>query len=54
MIKHVISDLEPYREKKVALERRPGDVQDVLVAGNRVAQKIASETMNEVRDAITL
>ncbi len=54
MIKHVISDLEPYREKKAALERRPGDVQDVLEAGNRVAQKIASETMDEVRDAITL
>jgi tryptophanyl-tRNA synthetase len=54
MIKHVISDLEPYREKKTAYEGKPGDVENVLEAGNRVAQKIASETMDEVREAITL
>ncbi len=54
MIKHVISDLEPYREKKTAYEGKLSNVEDVLEAGNRVAQKIASETMDEVRDAITL
>lgn len=54
MIKHVVADLEPYRDKKTAYESKLGDVEDVLEAGNRVAQKIASETMDEVRDAITL
>lgn len=52
MIKHVISDLSPFREKRAAYERRPADVEDVLVTGNRIAQKKAGETMNEVRGAV--
>ncbi len=54
MIKHVISDLEPYREKKSSYEGRVSEVEDVLSAGNRIAQDIASNTMEEVRSAITL
>lgn len=54
MIKHVIADLAPFREKRAKYERRPGDVEDVLEAGNRVAQEKASETMNEVRSAVGL
>jgi tryptophanyl-tRNA synthetase len=54
MIKHVIADLVPFREKRAKYERRPGDVEDVLEAGNRVAQEKASETMNEVRSAVGL
>ncbi|MFQ5902628.1 MAG: tryptophan--tRNA ligase [Candidatus Binatia bacterium] len=54
MIKHVISDLSPFREKRAAYERRPTDVEDVLVTGNRTAQEKASETMNEVRGAVGL
>jgi hypothetical protein len=44
----------PFREKRAKYERRPGDVEDVLEAGNRVAQEKASETMNEVRSAVGL
>jgi tryptophanyl-tRNA synthetase len=54
MIKHVIADLAPYREKRAAYEKRPGDVEEVLVAGNRVAQQKAAETMGEVRRAVGL
>ncbi|MCH7570472.1 MAG: tryptophan--tRNA ligase, partial [Deltaproteobacteria bacterium] len=54
MIKHVIADLESYREKKSSYEGRVGEVEDVLSAGNRIAQDIASNTMEEVRSAITL
>lgn len=54
MIKHVVEELSPFREKRAAYERRPMDAEDVLVAGNRVAQKQAAETMSEVRSALGL
>lgn len=54
MIKHVIEELAPIREKRAALEKRPAEVEDVLAAGNRIAQEKALETMKEVRGAIGL
>jgi len=54
MIKHVIRELAPIEEKRQAYEKRPADVEDVLAAGNRVAQEKASETMEEVRVAVGL
>ena len=40
--------------ERAALEQRPQDVEDILLAGNRVAQHKASETMTEVREALGL
>lgn len=54
MIKHVVADLEPFREKRELYEQRPADVEDVLVTGNRVAEERARETMEEVRGAVGL
>jgi len=54
MIKHVIADLAPIREKRAALQDKPGEVRDILAAGNRAAQKVAAETMVEVRPAVGL
>jgi len=54
MIKHVIEDLAPIREKRAALEKRPAEVEEALAAGNRVAREKAAETMEEVRAAIGL
>jgi len=54
MIKRVIEELAPIREKRDALEKRPAEVEDVLAAGNRIAQEKAIETMKEVRGAIGL
>jgi len=54
MIKHVIADLEPIRERRAALEKRPGYVEDVLERGNRAAAKKAEGTMTEVRTAVGL
>ncbi len=54
MIKHVIEDLSAFREKREAYKKRPGDVQDVLETGNRIAQEEAAKTMSEVRGAIGL
>ena len=54
MIKHVVAEMEPFREKRAAYEKRPADVDDALAAGNRVAQEKAAETMGEVRSAVGL
>jgi tryptophanyl-tRNA synthetase len=54
MIKHVIDDLGPFREKRQVYERRPAEVEEVLAAGNHVAREKAAETMNEVRSAVGL
>ncbi|TAJ80752.1 tryptophan--tRNA ligase [bacterium] len=54
MIKHVVEELAPFCEKRAAYEKRPADVEDVLLAGNRIAQEKASQTMAEVRDVVGL
>lgn len=54
MIKHVVAELAPFHEKRAAYEKRPADVDEVLVSGNRIAQEKAAETMGEVRSAVGL
>jgi tryptophanyl-tRNA synthetase len=54
MIKHVIEELAPFREKRAHYEKNPDQVEAVLAAGNQTAQKKASETMAEVREAVGL
>ena len=54
MIKRVMADLAPVREKRSGYEKRPADVEDVLVAGIRAAQEKAAQTMAEVRDTVGL
>ena len=54
MIRHVIDDLAPFREKKAYYENRPDDIRDVIAEGNRVAGEEAAATMSEVRSALTL
>jgi tryptophanyl-tRNA synthetase len=54
MIKHVIEELAPFREKRAQYEKNPEQVDAVLAAGNEAAQKKASETMAEVREAVGL
>jgi tryptophanyl-tRNA synthetase len=54
MIKHVISDLAPIRERRAALARRPQEVTAVLERGNEQARSVAAATMRDVRDAMAL
>ena len=54
MIKHVIEDLAPFREKRAQLEKTPEVVEEVLQAGHQAAQQKASETMSEVRETLGL
>jgi tryptophanyl-tRNA synthetase len=54
MIKHVIEDLAPFRDKRARLEKNPEVVEEVLQAGHEAAQEKASETMSEVRETLGL
>jgi tryptophanyl-tRNA synthetase len=54
MIKHVIEDLAPFREKRARYEKNPDQVEAVLRSGNETAQQKAAETMVEVREAVGL
>ncbi len=54
MIRHVIDDLAPFREKKAYYDKRPDDIRDVITEGNRVAAEQAAATMSEVRSVLTL
>jgi tryptophanyl-tRNA synthetase len=54
MIKHVIEDLAPFREKRARYEKNPGQVEAVLGTGNEIAHQKAAETMIEVREAVGL
>ncbi len=52
MIKHVLAELEPIRERRAKLTA--DDARAVLDAGNRRAREIAEATMGEVRRAMGL
>ena len=46
----IADHLAPLREKRVALEARPGAVEEVIRAGDAKARRAAAETMAEVRE----
>jgi len=52
MIKHVLAELEPIRERRAKLTA--DDARSVLDAGNRRARELAEATMREVRTAMGL
>lgn len=57
MIKHVNADLEPIRERRAELLRRPdhaADLEQVLEEGNQRARAVAQATMADVRHAMGL
>jgi tryptophanyl-tRNA synthetase len=54
MIKHVIDDLAPFREKRVHYEKKPAEVEKILAEGTDVAQQAATATMTEVRGTLGL
>ncbi len=54
MIKHVIEQLGPVRERRAQLESRPQTVEEILTGGNQAAQNKAASTMAEVRETLGL
>ena len=49
---HLIEYFEPYRERRAALEGRPGLAETVLSEGAARARPVAQETLAAVRDAM--
>jgi tryptophanyl-tRNA synthetase len=54
MIKHVIEELAPIRERRAAYEKSPQQVEEILTNGSRTAQQKAAATMAEVRETVGL
>jgi tryptophanyl-tRNA synthetase len=54
MIKHVLADVGPIRERRAELAERPSLVDDVLADGNARAGAEAGRTMARVREAMKL
>jgi len=54
MIKHVIEDLAPIRERRAQYENHPETVEEILESGTAAAQKVADATLAEVRETIGL
>lgn len=50
----LIRALEPIRERRREMERKPGFVDEVLADGARRARAVASKTLEEVREAMRL
>ncbi|MBD3291022.1 tryptophan--tRNA ligase [candidate division KSB1 bacterium] len=46
--------LEPFREKRVQLEKNIDDIKDIIADGNRRAGEVAAQTMHEVYQAMNL
>ncbi|MBB6633145.1 tryptophan--tRNA ligase [Cohnella thailandensis] len=46
--------LAPMRERRAFYEARPGSVDEILMSGTRRAREIARQTMQEVREAMSL
>lgn len=46
----LIEGLEPFREKRARLARKPQEVLEILEAGGKAAKKIAGETLREVKE----
>lgn len=54
MIKHVIEDLAPIRDRRASYEKDPQAVEAILASGNQAAQQKASATLAEVRETLGL
>jgi len=50
----IIKGLKPFQEKRKKLEKNPQLVKRILAEGNKKAQKIAQETMKEVKEKMGL
>ncbi|HKY09329.1 MAG TPA: tryptophan--tRNA ligase [Candidatus Binatia bacterium] len=54
MIKHVVEELAPIRERRAQFESNPAKVEEILEGGTRAAQEKAAATMAEVRETVGL
>ncbi len=52
MIRHVVADLAPHRERRAQLAADPAAIDAILAAGAEQAARVASATMAQVRDVL--
>jgi tryptophanyl-tRNA synthetase len=50
LVDDLIKALEPFRERRARFARKPKEVLEILRAGGEAAQKIAGETLREVKE----
>ena len=54
LIKNIITELEPIREKRRYYEERPELVREILMDGTKHAREIAKENMARIKEAMKL
>lgn len=54
MIRHVIEELQPIRERRLELDKRPGIAGDVLADGRARANEVADKTLAEAKESMGL
>ena len=54
MIRHVVEELEPIRERRSELEQRPGIAAEVLAEGAKRAREVANRTLEQAKSAMGL
>ena len=54
LLEHLLPVIEPLHEKRIKLESNSKQVREILFEGSKRARKIASKTMQEVRQAMKL
>jgi len=54
MLVHMKEELDPIRERRIAIAARPDDLHDIVRAGNERARHEASRTMDKVRKSLKM
>jgi hypothetical protein len=54
MVEHLVTGLEPIRQRREAALAKPGYIEDVLEEGNRRAREVTRATMADARVAAGL
>jgi len=54
LLKHLEEELQPIRDRRAEIASRPDDVRDIVRAGNEVARREASRTMEKVRKTLKM
>ncbi len=54
LLKHIEEELQPIRERRIAIAAREDDVRDIIREGNKQAQLHAGRTMEKVRRALQI
>jgi tryptophanyl-tRNA synthetase len=54
MIRHVVEELEPIRERRLELDKRPGIAGDVLADGCARANEVAEKSLAEAKESMGL